>query len=355
MLKRNGNYGNAASNSMNAQYTLRWQEFWRARKCIEAHSSSVLIRINRYDDNRVMEFVLMKLAFPPEARDYPSPSSQVLSFSPETHCCSPSKSPANSPPPSSRSSPQDSTLHISSTITDSAYPTRSPLSVRTTSPPPDCTECYRETLTHTVCPCMASSTYQTCYEGRSTGAGGLLRAELLFESTSQPTLEPKPIFFPLTSFHTTGVVMNVFLLDPPRRLLSAFVWVASSNTIGEKLKERNSGPHADRTLGLYVLLDWAKDEYIFVDTGVGCVSATCSLSSYATVHPLKHIYRGISDMQNISLAYIFELVVHLTRGPNSHSLRRSRRCIPTLLSSQHSPQLYQTSQTQPAHDSHPQP
>lgn len=27
--------------------------------------------------------------------------------------------------------------------------------------------------------------------------------------------------------------MNVFLLDPPRRLLSAFVWIASSNTIGE--------------------------------------------------------------------------------------------------------------------------
>jgi len=24
--------------------------------------------------------------------------------------------------------------------------------------------------------------------------------------------------------------------------------------------------------GLYVLLDWAKDDYVFVDTGVGCVS-----------------------------------------------------------------------------------
>lgn len=48
--------------------------------------------------------------------------------------------------------------------------------------------------------------------------------------------------------------MNVFLLDPPRRLLSAFVWIASSNTIG-----------------LYVLLDWAKDDYVFVDTGVGCL------------------------------------------------------------------------------------
>ncbi|KAH7912718.1 hypothetical protein BJ138DRAFT_1003835 [Hygrophoropsis aurantiaca] len=63
-----------------------------------------------------------------------------------------------------------------------------------------------------------------------------------------------PHFFPLTTFHTRGVVMNVFLLDPPRRLLSAFVWVASSNTIG-----------------LYVLLDWDKDEYVFIDTGVECL------------------------------------------------------------------------------------
>jgi hypothetical protein len=29
--------------------------------------------------------------------------------------------------------------------------------------------------------------------------------------------------------------MNVFLLDPPRRLLSAFVWISSSNTIGESI------------------------------------------------------------------------------------------------------------------------
>ncbi|KAG1903415.1 uncharacterized protein F5891DRAFT_1127250 [Suillus fuscotomentosus] len=64
----------------------------------------------------------------------------------------------------------------------------------------------------------------------------------------------RPVFDKLTSFHTTGVIMNVFLLDPPRRLLSAFVWIASSNTIG-----------------LYVLLDWAKDDYVFVDTGVGCL------------------------------------------------------------------------------------
>ncbi|KAG0708562.1 hypothetical protein DFH29DRAFT_794930 [Suillus ampliporus] len=64
----------------------------------------------------------------------------------------------------------------------------------------------------------------------------------------------RPVFDTLTGFHTTGVIMNVFLLDPPRRLLSAFVWIASSNTIG-----------------LYVLLDWAKDDYVFVDTGVGCL------------------------------------------------------------------------------------
>ncbi|KAL4079005.1 hypothetical protein J3A83DRAFT_4085372 [Scleroderma citrinum] len=73
-------------------------------------------------------------------------------------------------------------------------------------------------------------------------------------ASPDPSSETGPLFFPLTSFYTTGVVMNVFLLDPPRCLLSAFVWVASSNTIG-----------------LYVLLDWTNDEYVFVDTGVGCL------------------------------------------------------------------------------------
>lgn len=280
MQKRSGNYGSAASNSTNEQYTSRWPEFLRDRKCISAQACIVLIRISRYDDNRVMEFVLMKLAFPPEVRDYPSPLSQPLTFTPESHCCSLPKSPVNSPPPSSQgSSPQDSTLHSSCTATDSAYPTRSPLSTRTTSPLPD-SDYYRETPTHSTCPCAASSVYPTCPAGRFIATRSSLRAGILFDTASQPTHEHKPVFFPLTSFHTTGVVMNVFLLDPPRRLLSAFVWVASSNTIGKQPRERECALHIDRFLGLYVLLDWAKDEYVFVDTGVGCVSFVVFL----TVH-----------------------------------------------------------------------
>ncbi|KAG1782061.1 hypothetical protein EV702DRAFT_961478 [Suillus placidus] len=77
---------------------------------------------------------------------------------------------------------------------------------------------------------------------------------MLMLSTIPIPQSARPVFDTLTSFHTTGVIMNVFLLDPPRRLLSAFVWIASSNTIG-----------------LYVLPDWAKDDYVFVDTGVGCL------------------------------------------------------------------------------------
>ena len=237
--KRNGNCGNVVSNSMNGLYTLQWQGFWKDRKCIRAHSCGVLICANRYDDNRVMEFVLMKLAFPPEIRDCPSPLSQNLSFSPESHCCSPSKSSANSPPPSSQASPpHDLSHHPSSIYTDSAYATRSPMSARTASPLPDCSEHHRETPTQTTCLCAASAC-QTSPGGRFVGAGGSLLSDLLFEASSQHPLELKPIFFPLTSFHTTGVVMNVFLLDPPRRLLSAFVWVATSNTIGEKRSEHD--------------------------------------------------------------------------------------------------------------------
>ncbi|KAJ3809832.1 hypothetical protein F5876DRAFT_43068 [Lentinula aff. lateritia] len=66
-----------------------------------------------------------------------------------------------------------------------------------------------------------------------------------------------PTFSPVTSFKSVGVVMNIFLLDPSARLLSAFVWVSNSNTIG-----------------LYVLLDWEKDEYVFIDTGIECVMSS---------------------------------------------------------------------------------
>ena len=45
--------------------------------------------------------------------------------------------------------------------------------------------------------------------------------------------------------------MNIFLMDPSAWLLSAFIWVSESNTIG-----------------LYVLLDWDRDEYVFFDTDI---------------------------------------------------------------------------------------
>jgi hypothetical protein len=70
-----------------------------------------------------------------------------------------------------------------------------------------------------------------------------------------PLLLKKPEFHHVADFKTAGAVMNVFLLDPPSRLLSAFIWVEQSNTIG-----------------LYVLPDWSKNEYVFLDSGLQCVS-----------------------------------------------------------------------------------
>jgi hypothetical protein len=63
--------------------------------------------------------------------------------------------------------------------------------------------------------------------------------------------------------------MNVFLLDPEERVLAEFVWVDCFNNIGR-----------------YVLLDWNKEEYVFLDTSIRCVSGltllcdvTCLVSS----------------------------------------------------------------------------
>lgn len=74
--------------------------------------------------------------------------------------------------------------------------------------------------------------------------------------TSDTDPEAVPAFFPLKTFKMTGLVMNVFLLDPVARLLSGFIWIVSSSTIG-----------------LFVLPDWSRDEYVFVDTKIPCVSA----------------------------------------------------------------------------------
>src|SRR5882757_5190738 len=71
--------------------------------------------------------------------------------------------------------------------------------------------------------------------------------------------QSNPFFSTLRSFKTLGIVMNVFLLDPEARLLAGFVWISRSNSIG-----------------LYVLFDWDKEEYVFVDTGIQCVSPSCS-------------------------------------------------------------------------------
>ncbi|KAF8623385.1 hypothetical protein AX17_007423 [Amanita inopinata Kibby_2008] len=80
------------------------------------------------------------------------------------------------------------------------------------------------------------------------------------DSPSGGRMSRPPVFSRITSFKSAGVVMNVFLLDPSNRLLSAFVWVSSSNAIG-----------------LYVLLDWAKSEYVFIDTGIeGVMSSNWS-------------------------------------------------------------------------------
>lgn len=78
-----------------------------------------------------------------------------------------------------------------------------------------------------------------------------------YDSPSGESTGAPPNFSHVATFRTAGVVMNVFLLDPTARLLSAFVWVATTNTIG-----------------LYALPDWDKPEYVFIDTGIECVTSS---------------------------------------------------------------------------------
>jgi len=75
------------------------------------------------------------------------------------------------------------------------------------------------------------------------------------QGNDKPQPPSRPSFSLMRSFFMSGTVMNIFLLDPAARLLSGFVWI-----------------HATNTIGLFVLLDWDEDEYVFVDTSLPCVS-----------------------------------------------------------------------------------
>lgn len=78
---------------------------------------------------------------------------------------------------------------------------------------------------------------------------------LTFPAEENGALPSPPVFSKLSVFCFPGHVISVYLLDPSRRLLSAYIWLEEA-----------------QRLGLYVLLDWAKPCYTFIDTGIPCVS-----------------------------------------------------------------------------------
>ena len=120
--------------------------------------------------------------------------------------------------------------------------------------------------------------------------------------------DSEPVFSELATFKTIGVVMNVFLLDPSSRLLSAFVWVSSSNTIG-----------------LYALLDWSLQEYVFIDTGIECVCPSCTLARRKLTCPIVGIV---------------ELVLYPLQGADRDPFRRVRHRTSVLLPNLGSPTIF---------------
>lgn len=126
------------------------------------------------------------------------------------------------------------------------------------------------------------------------------------ESASTP-----PLFSHVTGFKTTGVVMNVFLLDPVGRLLSGFVWLSTSNTIA-----------------LYALLDWDKPEYVYIDTGIECVSRPGNKiygTLCNTVYLRFHRPTGPVSCSNITLLYIAKTVKKHTNTSTPYSCSRRMR------------------------------
>lgn len=132
------------------------------------------------------------------------------------------------------------------------------------------------------------------------------------DGPSGETSKSPPTFSRVTDFRTTGVVMNVFLLDPQRRLLSAFVWVSATNTIG-----------------LFTLPDWDKREYVFIDTGIDCINSSnwsCILfedhivihceesdAAYQHFYPLPFLRKYIQPLPNNTSAPVLSYVLRPPR------------------------------------------
>ena len=116
-----------------------------------------------------------------------------------------------------------------------------------------------------------------------------------------------PSFSTLRSFKTLGIVMNVFLLDPEARLLAGFVWIGRSISIG-----------------LYVLLDWDKEEYVFIDTGIECVSRSRSPCA------MCHASRPRTLTTSLVTEQYGKLVMYPMRWLHCDSLGRGDLCAPAL-------------------------
>ena len=73
---------------------------------------------------------------------------------------------------------------------------------------------------------------------------------LRFSDENDP-IPTKPEFDQLSAFSFPGHVVSVYLLDPLKRLLSAYIWIEATNQ-----------------LGLYMLLDWSIPVYVYINTGI---------------------------------------------------------------------------------------
>ncbi|KAI0315162.1 hypothetical protein OF83DRAFT_1174078 [Amylostereum chailletii] len=103
----------------------------------------------------------------------------------------------------------------------------------------------------------------------SAAKGDIIRTEFRVMKVCFAGADDPPTFTVVKTFVITGSILNIFLLDPVSRLLAAYVWISATQSIA-----------------LYVLLDWDKDESVFIDTGLKCVpfaNWSCVLADHVLV------------------------------------------------------------------------
>lgn len=130
---------------------------------------------------------------------------------------------------------------------------------------------------------------------------------LRFPFEVEGQLQGKPVFEKLANFKFPGFVIGVYLLNPIKRLLSAYIYLDGA------------------TIGLYVLSDWNVPSYTYIDTGIPYLNQHDRPREWSCIgyDPTNLVIHDEDHGELHQYYYPFSLLASLARTSPSHDLGSS--------------------------------